>query len=104
MAVQWHPILAQFLSTLHIKAFREVLSEMNIENLRELDLDQEAMADLFGILARGTGPEIAIEAIGIQKVIEAIGIERILQSVELDRLEEFVKKAKSKNNQQTVVS
>ena len=68
---------------------------MNIENLRELDLDREAMADLFGVLARETGIEIAIEA---------IGLENILQTVELDKLEEFVKKAKRKNNQQMEVS
>ena len=93
----------EFLSILHAKALKEVLGNMNIENLRELKLDMPAITDIFDVMVRTIGlekaietigPEKAIEAIGLEKVIEKIGLERIIQTAGIEKIEELLKKSK----------
>ena len=84
----------EFLSILHAKALKEVLGNMNIENLRELELDMPAITDLFDVMIRTIGSEKAIETIGPEKVIEKIGLERIIQTAGIEKIEELLKKAK----------
>ena len=67
---------------------------MNIENLRELELDMPAIIDLFDVMVRTIGPEKAIETIGSEKVIEKIGLERIIQTAGIEKIEELLQKAK----------
>ncbi|HIE25724.1 TPA: hypothetical protein EYP66_00375, partial [Candidatus Poribacteria bacterium] len=49
----------EFLSILHAKALKEVLGNMNIENLRELKLDMPAITDIFDVMVRTIGLEKA---------------------------------------------
>ncbi|MFQ6044467.1 MAG: hypothetical protein ACE5PV_26750 [Candidatus Poribacteria bacterium] len=65
---------SHFFSTLHTRAFKEVLDEMDLRNLRGLDLDLPAIIDLFG-------KEKVIETIGLDKVVETAGREKVLATL-----------------------
>ena len=114
----------EFLSILHAKALKEVLGNMNIENLRELELDMPAINDIFDVMIHTIGPEkafrevlsnmnienlreleldmpaiidlfdVMVRTIGPEKAIENIGLERIIQTVGIEKIEELLKKSK----------
>jgi len=68
-----------FFSTIHTKRLKEVLDEMDLRNLRGLDLDLPAIIDLFG-------REKVIETIGLDKVVEAAGREKVIETIGLDNV------------------
>jgi hypothetical protein len=121
----------EFLSILHAKALKEVLGNMNIENLRELELDMPAITDIFDVMVRTIGPEnalkevldnmntenlreleldmpaitdifdVMVRTIGTEKVIEKIGLERIIQTVGIEKIEELIEKTKQAKVEET---
>jgi len=72
-----------FLSMLHVRAFKEVLGEMDLRNLRGLELDVPGIIDLFGLdrLIEAAGKDELIQKIGSEEVIESIGKERVIASI-----------------------
>lgn len=104
MAIQWHPLLAQFLrhslsdqiqiqdsiSLGQMPLEMEVLAEMNLESLRGFDLDLPAILDLFPPeqVIENIGLEKTIEIIGLEKTIETIGWEKIIQNLDASTLNE----------------
>ena len=79
----------EFLSTLHIKAYKEVLADMNIKNLHELDLDWEEIYDFLGFVIHSVGDEKAIE-----KIIQTAGPEKVIESIGIEKVEELLQKVK----------
>ena len=67
---------------------------MNIENLRELELDMPAITDIFDVMIRTIGTEKAIEKIGLERIIQTVGLEHIIQTVGIEKIEELLEKAK----------
>ncbi len=70
-----------FFWRLHYKPLREVLGEMDLSDLRELDLDWPAIADLFEFL-------VEKQIIGVDKLVEKVGTEKVIQAIGVDKLVE----------------
>jgi len=89
-----------FLSTLHARAFKEVLAEMDLRNLRGLELDVPGIIDLFGLdrLVKTAGKERVIEFIGKEGVIETIGEEEALAVIFPNLTEEQIRELLSRRN------
>ena len=81
---------SHFFSTLHTKAFKEVLDEMDLRNLRGLDLDLPAIIDLFGL-------DRIIQTVGQEEVIEVIGREKVLETLFPNLTKEQIKKLIEQN-------
>ena len=79
-----------FFSTIHVRAFKEVLKEMDLRNLRGLDLDLPAIIDFFG---EGN----VIETIGLEKMIETAGQEKVLETIFPNFTKEQIKKLIEQN-------
>ena len=79
-----------FFSTIHTKRLKEVLDEMDLRNLRGLDLDLPAIIELFG-------QEKVIETIGRERVIETIGRENVLATILPNLTREQIKKLLEQN-------
>lgn len=75
-----------FLSTLHIKAYKEVLSKMTIEDIQELDLDWDEIYDHF--------LNFVIPFTKYDKDLEAVVLDKIIQSAGTEKVEKFLEKAK----------
>ena len=88
-----------FFSTLHSKVLKEVLDEMDLRNLRGLDLDLPAIIDLFGEekVIQTIGPENVIQRIGPENVIQTIGREKALELILSNIPKERVKKLIEQN-------
>jgi hypothetical protein len=79
---------SQFFSTIHTRRLKEVLEEMDLRNLRGLDLDIPAIIDLLGKerLIETIGPDEVVETIGQDKVIEMIGREKVIETIGPDKV------------------
>jgi len=79
---------SHFFSTIHTRRLEEVLNEMDLRNLRGLDLDVPAIIDLFGLdrLIQAAGQKEVIETIGRERVIETIGLDKVLESAGRERV------------------
>ncbi len=82
--------MSHFIKTLHPQALKEVLRDMNLENLRGFDLDLPAILELFPPekVIENIGLEKFIETIGLEKTIETIGWEKIIQNLDTSTLSE----------------
>ncbi|MBC8236478.1 hypothetical protein H8E77_43585 [bacterium] len=80
-----------FLFTLHIRALKEVLEEMDLRNLRGLELDVPGIIDLLGL-------DRIVETAGKNKLIQKIGPEEAIEIASLyltrERIEELLDKKK----------
>jgi len=74
---------SHFFSTIHTQRLKEVLDEMDLRNLRGLDLDVPAIIDLLGKerLIETIGPDKVVETIGRDKVIETIGRDKVIEMI-----------------------
>jgi hypothetical protein len=92
-------IYSYFFSTLHAQALKEVLDEMDLRNLRGLDLDLPAIIDLFGEerVIQTIGPENVVQTIGPENVIQMIGWKKTLEIILPNLTKEQVKKLIEQN-------
>jgi hypothetical protein len=90
---------SHFFSTIHTKRLKEVLEEMDLRNLRGLDLDIPAIIDLLGKerLIETIGLSNVIETAGQEKVIETIGWEKALEVILSNLTKEQIKKMIEQN-------
>jgi hypothetical protein len=81
-----------FFSTIHTRRLKEVLNEMDLRNLRGLDLDIPAIIDLLGEerLIETIGPDKVVETIGRNKVIEMIGPEEVIETIGWEKALEII--------------
>jgi hypothetical protein len=77
-----------FLFTLHIRALEEVLEEMDLSNLRGLELDVPGIIDLLGLdrIVETAGEDKLMEKIGEDRLIQKIGEDRLIQKIGKDKL------------------
>jgi len=81
-----------FLFTLHIRALKEVLKEMDLSNLRGLELDVPEIIDLLGLdrIVEAAGKGKLIQKIGLKEVIEMEGEEKVIEMIGEDKLIEKI--------------
>jgi hypothetical protein len=79
---------SRFFSTIHTRRLKEVLEEMDLRNLRGLDLDVPAIIDLLG-------KEKVIETIGLDNMIETVGKEKVIETIGRDKVIETIGREES---------
>jgi hypothetical protein len=79
---------SHFFSTIHTRRLKEVLEEMDLRNLRGLDLDVPAIIDLLGEerLIETIGLNKVIETVGLDKVVKTAGREKVIETIGLDNV------------------
>ena len=74
---------SQFFHTIHTRRLEEVLDEMDLRNLRGLDLDVPAIINLVG-------KERVIETIGLDNMIETVGLDKVVETAGREKVVEII--------------